>query len=230
MSVGPDTTTAAASNVPAVVSAETRQATALAGELLRMGLVAEPGESDPPDETLVTCDELTDLTEGMLTRTEIVRLQRLMILEMVGRGTPLKEIGRRLGVSSPRLTRLMSGILCDGLGEERIDSMRQMEGVRLDKLWKQAQDRFRATGKAEFLAVCKSVSDSRQKLFGLPKPVPMEVKETKNVNVRLQVVSSREEWQQIQAEQARLESAAQGIIDAEMTEAIGEEVGDGPRS
>lgn len=186
---------------------------ALAAELRTNELVAEPEDGREP---VVTHNELQDLAGGALTRTEVTRLQRLCILEMVCRGTGVTEIGRRLRVGKQRLQYLLRGILSDGIADDRIDQRRGM--VRAQFQWNiaEATKQYKETGNVDWLRQRSDDLKSLSRLDGLNKPVPIEVQTTKQVAVELRVITSREQLTTEQSvEQAAVGAAVQGMLAAE---------------
>jgi hypothetical protein len=168
---------------------------ALAGELRRHQLV----DSDE-HAGIITEGELADLLGSGLTRTEITRIQRLTVLEMMGRGITPRDIRARLRLSVQRFAYLARGILADGIAEDKLDEMRAVEKTRLDWTEAEATRRYLESGKADFLKVRNECSDRRRRLFGLDKPVQVEMTTTRRVAIELEVISSREEYLASQAE------------------------------
>jgi hypothetical protein len=173
-------------------SVDPRSINALARELQRYELVGKRPDASN-NFPVVTEDELRALADGLLTRSEVTRLQRYLILEMLARSVPLKTIRQRLVVPGPRFERLVTGILSEGMSHERVDEMRAIEKVILDSIGSRARMQFDATGKSEYLTVELAASAARAKLYGLNKPVQIEVTQTRRVGVEIQVITRREE-------------------------------------
>lgn len=185
-------------NIPRISADPIEPIGALAKELVTSELVTSGPDAD------VTEGELRDLLSGELTATEVNRLQRLVILDLMGRGLADREIRQRLKISASQYVRTSRGILATRMEDDQLDRLRTLERARINWTDKQATRRFRETGKPDFLRIRGECSDRRRKLDGLDKPPAVESHNTQQVSIRLNVITSREQFQSQQAEQARL--------------------------
>ena len=175
----------------------------------------------PP--AMVTQEDLDALGGGRMSATECARLHRTIIMEMLGHGIPIREIRRRLRLSESRFNNLTRGILL-GFGDDNVPEMRTAVNVAFDWSINEATKQYRRAGTAIAKMACLRQRSmdlcNKAKLNGLNKPEQIEVTNTKQIGVVLNIVETRaqlpqqEPPRQLEVEQPPPEEAAtDGAVD-----------------
>lgn len=103
---------------------------------------------------------------------EVVRLRAA--------GLTFDDIAARVGYASRSGAKEAYDRALDLYGQEAVESLRELEGERLEQLWRYTFGRILATPETttEFVALVNSavrISNSRSTLYGLEKPKQVEV-------------------------------------------------------
>lgn len=167
-----------------------RQSSTLARAIARY---RNDAEIEAEDTSPLADVDLDALDSGALTFSEIRRIEGIQILEMLKRGKSLPEIKRILHLSSNQVNRLLHRQLTDLIGEVDTDVLRAIQYARYEWSVEFATNMLRKTEDPEWMRARNESLVKEDKLYGLPMPEKVEVKETKHVEIELHVRTERVE-------------------------------------
>ena len=148
--------------------------------------------TNPGGNSILSTVDLRGL-EG-LTRSDVLKIRRLLVLELLVSGRPIPEICQRLSISKSVMGGVLHGLLRDdGEVETRYEELRKLSRIRLTRALSVADELMARKRDAESIRAYIAVESEMRKLDGLNKPQKIEVEQTKQIGVVLRVVNTREE-------------------------------------
>ena len=148
--------------------------------------------TNPSGNSVLSTVDLRGL-EG-LTRSDVLKIRRLLVLELLVSGRPIPEICQRLSISKSVMGGVLHGLLRDdGEVETRYEELRKLSRIRLTRALSVADELMARKRDAESIRAYIAVESEMRKLDGLNKPEQKEVKQTNQISVTLEVVRSRDE-------------------------------------
>ena len=179
--------------------------------------------TNPGGNSVLSTVDLRGL-EG-LTRSDVLKIRRLLVLELLVSGRPIPEICQRLSISKSVMGGVLHGLLRDdGEVETRYEELRKLSRIRLTRALSVADELMARKRDAESIRAYIAVESEMRKLDGLNKPQKIEVEQTKQIGVTLTVVTSRDQLlsnvppPQLELDAAAIPLPAEAVADIALAE------------
>jgi hypothetical protein len=141
------------------------------------------------------------LGEGQYTRTELRRLQAMMVKEMLDAGVGVPAIRRRLNLTKGACDHLILHGYADFLSEVTPEVRRAIVASQIEWDMQYATQQLEQTGKIDWFRERRELRREESKLLGLNMPERQEIETTQHIAVQFEVIRDREQLQRAMADE-----------------------------